>query len=181
MSEVNVDKITEYLPEGKEVVAITEVGSGMWGMRSLSSDYDLVVVYSENVLDILAGHRYTANLPCENGVVIDGHDYDFSYMEVRHLVWLLVKGNINAFWAVLSPQVIVTSPVHKKIARYVRKYPTRAIMPSLEGMVLSNLSDTRKRATVRSPEKSLKTAMRTVQFGMNLYWKGEYMFEPVTG
>jgi predicted nucleotidyltransferase len=182
LGEVGMIPLTfyPYLPD-KEIVSITEVGSGMWGMRDLSSDYDLVVVYSENMIDFLSGREYKANLPSKHHVMIDGKEYDFQYMEIGHLINLLKKGNINTIWAVLSPIVISTSEIHAQLKEYIRRYPTRAIMPSLEGMTISQIYDAEKRALVRSPEKSLLTARRTVRFGENLYWKGEYIFEPITG
>ena len=171
-------EIEEYLPD-KRIISVTEVGSGMWGMRELSSDYDLVVIYSENPIDILAGRKYEANLPSKHHVIIRGREYDFQYMEVGHLINLLKKGNINAIWALLSPIIIHSSKMHKDLKEYVKSYPTKAIMPSLEGMVLSQLSDAVKRASVRLPTKSLLTAMRTVKFGENVMY-GEYLFNPIS-
>jgi predicted nucleotidyltransferase len=154
--------ILPYLPKDKRIISVTEVGSGMWGMRELSSDYDIVVIYSDNMVDFMAGKGYTPNLPCKHGIMIEGKEYDFAYMEVGHLINLLKKGNINAIWATLSPIVITTSALHKEIAAYIQKHPTQSIMPSLGGMVVSQLSDVVKRAGVRDPKKSIMTAMRTV-------------------
>jgi predicted nucleotidyltransferase len=177
--------IDEYMPPGKRIVSITEVGSGMWGMREISSDYDIVVVYSENMADYMAGRKYEANLPFRPHIMIDSpmgdKEFDFAYMEVGHLVNLIKKGNINALWATLSPIVIATSDLHQALVKYVRRYPTKSVMPSLEGMVQSQLSDAVKRAEVRPPKKSIMTAMRTVQFGMNLCNTLNYKFDPISG
>jgi predicted nucleotidyltransferase len=173
--------ILPYLPKDKRIISVTEVGSGMWGMRELSSDYDIVVIYSENMADFIAGRGYTKNLPFLPHIIIGEQEYDFSYMEVGHLINLLKKGNINAIWATLSPLVFTTSDLHRDLADYLRVHPTKAIMPSLEGMVMSQLSDASKRAGVRSPEKSIMTAMRTVRFGQNLLVKNKYLFNPVRG
>jgi hypothetical protein len=176
-----MERIEPYLPQGKEMVFVTEVGSGMWGMREISSDYDLVVVYAERSSDILAGRRYEPNLPSQHHVMLDDLEHDFQFMEIGHLIMLLKRGNINAIWATLSPIVVHSSKMHQMIVEYVNAYPTKAIMPSLEGMVKSQLSDSVKRAAARSPEKSILTAMRTVRFGQHLLTNQRYGFLPVTG
>jgi hypothetical protein len=101
-------------------------------------------------------------------------------MEIGHLYNLLKKGNINAIWATLSPIKIATSYEHLEISQLVEQYPTKAIMPSLEGMVMSQLTDAEKRGKVRDPKKSILTAARTVRFGWNLWQSAKYKFEPVT-
>jgi predicted nucleotidyltransferase len=186
----SVDKLGDilpYLPKDKRIISVTEVGSGMWGMRELSSDHDIVVIYSDNMADFMAGRGYAPNMPCKHGIrvkcnggCVQGEEYDFSYMEVGHLINLLKKGNINAIWATLSPIVITTSDLHKEISAYVGEHPTKAIIPSLDGMVMSQLSDAVKRAKVKDRKKNIMTAMRTVQFGLNLVRSKQYIFTPVT-
>ena len=103
ISEITLEKIQEYLPQWGHIISVTEVGSGMWGMRQVSSDYDLVVIYCEDMVDYLSGRNYRANLPELHGVIVDGKEIEFSYMEAGHLVNLLKKGNIKGILLEFRP------------------------------------------------------------------------------
>lgn len=177
-------KLIPFLPEAKhpnlKTIQITEVGSQMWGMADLSSDHDMVIIYRERTKDILRGRTYHSTLPCNHHVMIDGQEYDFSYLEIGHFCHQLKKGNINMLWALLSPKVEYQIPLMFILHDMIAETHTDDIIPSGVGMVESQLKDVVKRADVRPPEKALKTAYRTANFVFNHLLLGEWSFSPVT-
>lgn len=173
-----MDDIKEYLPDhpGYNVIQVTEVGSGMWGTRQLSSDYDLVIVYRASTRDILSGRYIRPTLPNKHGVMIGEREYDFSYFEIGHLCSLLKKGNVNAIWSILSPEVIYMTPTMKMLRDIISLTHTKDIVHSGVGMTESQLSDAVKRQAVRPYEKALATAYRTANFVLNHLMKGTWEF-----
>jgi predicted nucleotidyltransferase len=155
----------------------TEVGSGMWGMESLASDHDLVVIYASPIFDVLTGDVVNT-LPQKMDLKMgpsrfnDDKPIDISAMEIGHLVHLLSKGNINAIWSVISPNLVsVTHQFHKchsELKHLVCNGLSKKTYHSVRGMALSQVADADKRADVRATKKSLMTALRTINFGINL-------------
>ena len=169
----------DYLKD-KEIFQVTEVGSGMWNMTGpvMGSDRDLVVIYQDSTKDILKGRRIRDNLPCQHGIFgSDGQEYDLSFMEIGHFCGLLKKGNINAIWALLSPVVVWRQGDIGYLYKLI--YNTSAttdIIPSGVGMTLSQLKDAEFRKDMRSPQKSLNTAYRTISFVLNHLLYGKWDF-----
>jgi len=180
VNEDTMDVIEFFLPEKYEVLQVTEVGSQMWGMADLSSDHDIVVIYREKTRDILKGKPTHPTLPCNHHKWIHGQEYDFSYLEVGHFCHQLKKGNVNMLWALLSPIVTYQTKEMNHLACYIRNsVHTADIVPSGIGMTESQLADIEKRAAVRSPEKSVKTAYRTIRFVHDHLVTGQWNFRPV--
>lgn len=176
-----LNEINDYLPIDKyEVMFVSEVGSQMWNMGDLSSDHDMVIVFKDSTERILRGNSIEKTLPCKHHVILNGREYDFSYLEIGHLCNLLKKGNINAIWALLSPLVYCSGYLMNDLIEIFRSFHTSDIIPSGSGMILSQLRDSVKRAEVRSPEKSIKTAYRTARFVYNHLKYGDWSFSPVT-
>lgn len=173
-----LEEIDKYLPKSK-IVSVTEVGSQMWQMSDLSSDHDMVIIYQEDTRDILSGRGISNTLPCKHHVMINDQEYDFSYLEIGHFCNNLKKGNINMIWALLSPIVVYQDMFIVSLQREIEKCHTADIVPSGVGMVTSQMRDVVKRADVRPPEKSLKTAYRTARFVLNHLVTGEWKFNPI--
>ncbi len=183
-SEV-VAKIAPYFPSRYEVLQVSETGSFMWQMQNFTpdhgtSDHDLVVIYRASTKDILKGRTINSTLPCKHHIMIDNQEYDFSYLEIGHFCHQLKKGNVNMIWALLSPIIIYRKPAINVLRDIIQQIHTADIIPSGVGMTISQLKDATKRADVRPPEKSLKTAYRTAQFVFNHLKTSNWSFEPCT-
>lgn len=168
----------------------TEVGSRMWGMEDLSSDYDLVTVYAVPTDDILMGYGLPTGKRQQK--YMDGDkEIDHQYIEVGHLINLLCKGNVNAIWIATSPLIHYvngrytftvkedTSDIpmidaysnrsfHGYLYRLVIKSLSKSSYNSIKGMAQSQYNDVVKRANIRDPNKSRMTALRTLSFGSHL-------------
>jgi predicted nucleotidyltransferase len=180
-----VEAIAPYFPSNYEVLQVSETGSYMWSMQNFTtdhgtSDHDLVVIYRASTKDILKGRTIHSTLPCKHHIIINNQEYDFNYLEVGHFCHQLKKGNINMIWALLSPLIIYRKPVMTVLYDIIQQIHTADIIPSSIGMTTSQLNDVIKRADVRSPEKSLKTAYRTINFALNHLITGGWDFKPVT-
>ncbi|MFA5248392.1 MAG: hypothetical protein WC415_04055 [Patescibacteria group bacterium] len=181
-----VAKISPYFPSRYEVLQVSETGSFMWQMQNFipddhgTSDHDLVVIYRASTKDILKGRTINPTLPCKHHIMIDNQEYDFSYLEIGHFCHQLKKGNVNIIWALLSPIIIYRKPAVTVLRDIIQQIHTSDIVASGVGMTISQLKDATKRADVRSPEKSLKTAYRTSQFVFNHLNTGKWQFDPVT-
>lgn len=166
------------MTEGQNLF-VTEVGSRMWGMATPESDYDHVVVYQVPTRRILEGHRIPETRSTRQFVDEQGREMDIAYKEVGHLVAQLIKGNVNNLWTVTSPVVVEPSPVLDALSSLARKTVSRASYHSIMGMAQSQYADAVKRAAVRSPQKNLATAYRTVRFGITLFETGRIEYRPV--
>lgn len=160
-------RIRPYLPEQYKILQITEVGSQLWGQGHISSDHDLVVIYQESTIDILSGRPTHSTLPNKHHIIIEDREYDFSYIEIGHFCSQLKKGNVNMIWALMSHLEIYRLPMMRVLYDIINETYTADIVPSGAGMTESQLSDIIKRSDVRSPEKSLNCAYRTISFVVN--------------
>lgn len=160
-----------------DIISITEVGSRMWKMEELSSDHDIEAIFVYPTREIMRGHQPKSTLKMRS-LQVNNTEYDIQYLEVAHLVDLLIKGNINAIWAVTSPISYLERPIFTKLKKFVKYNPAKSIYPSCRGMAISQWNDVKKRREVRSPIKSKLTAMRTLQFGLNYLLKGECQYIP---
>ena len=158
---------------------VTEVGSRMWGMEKPDSDYDMFHVFAQPSDDYLRRSSFDTTHPHKT-FFEDGKEIDAQFMEIGHLIGLLKKGNVNAIWAVCSPVVHIESGYRSLLKKLVQENLSSATYASVNGMAHSQMNDTKKRATVRDPEKSRNTAARTLQFGITLLNKHILRFEPVS-
>lgn len=155
---------------------ITEVGSRMWSMNTLSSDHDLVEIYQCPTKRILRGESVPNTRPMKQYLGSDSIPVDYQAMEIGHLINLLIKGNINAIWAVTSPKKWYTAPlythdrttVHDELITLVIRNLSKKSYMSIYGMAESQYRDSVKRADVRDPLKSKLTALRTLLFGIRM-------------
>lgn len=146
-----------------KILWTTEVGSYMWGMQDETSDHDYVTIFQDSTYSLLSGQRIAATYPQKQSETVD-----HSYMEIGHLVNLLLKGNVNAIWSVLSPIVIEIEDkeAYEELKSLVEDYKSRATYASVTGMALSNIKNSVKRKDVRPPAKSLSIALRTITWGI---------------
>jgi predicted nucleotidyltransferase len=159
---------------------ITEVGSTMWKMADLASDRDRIIVYQEPTKNILGGWHYEDTKPHKPVRVENGVDIDEQAMEIGHLINLLVKGNINAIWAVCSPIIIKNSPVLHLLRGVVQSEMSKASAASIKGMSVSQAADTEKRPVMATNSKGLRTAIRTLRFGITMMNEHKFVFEPIS-
>ena len=167
-----VRKYCEY-----DLLSVTEVGSRMWKMEELSSDHDICVVFRYPVMKMIRGYVPQRTMK-QRKIEIDDVEFDIQFIEVGHLVNLLILGNINAIWMTTSPIKYLTDRKFIDIELFVRQNPAKSIIRSCKGMAISQWADSKKRANVKSPVKSKLTAMRTLQFGINYLRTGELVYDP---
>lgn len=155
---------------------VTEVGSRMWGMADETSDYDLFCCYNTPAKEYLRTGEFERTKPHKN-FIEDGKEYDIQYMEIGHLVKLLMKGNVNALWAVCSPIIHKENKILVELKDLTLNNLSLQSYASIKGIATSQFMDAEKRISVRSPQKSLKTCMRTLNFGCNLFAGGGVYFD----
>jgi predicted nucleotidyltransferase len=161
-----------------QILFTTCVGSHMWYMETDKSDIDHFHAYMVPARTILEGRGYPRTLP-QKITLRDGKEYDEIWWEIGHLVDQLIKGNANAIWSTLSPVVIRDSPELQDLRVLVQENLSRETYSSLKGIAQSHCKD-----ALKSPElgrKGLRTAMRTIGFGLKLLNSGCLTFSPVEG
>jgi predicted nucleotidyltransferase len=156
---------------------ITEVGSRMWGMETLSSDHDLFHVFQQPSSEYLRSSTFEKTRAAKS-YIYEGKEIDAQYMEIGHLVNLLKKGNVNAIWNVCSPIVHMDSEWLEKLREITINNVSKSSYASINGMAHSQLNDAIKRATVKDPMKSKATTMRTLQFGVTMLMNHKIEFKP---
>jgi predicted nucleotidyltransferase len=163
-----------------KVLFETMVGSHAWGMNTPESDQDIIVIYQQSTYDILAGYPYKATKPHEE-FEKNGVEYDYQYMEIGHLIDLLIKGNFNAILAVTSPVVLVDSPVLQAMRGITLNNLSKASYESITGMATSQFLDSKRRPKAKNMnmEKAYKTCLRTLNFGITMFETGELVYAPV--
>lgn len=155
-----------------------EHGSSMWGMFVPGkSDHDRCIVRIVPTKEILSGYRIHETWPQTHTIGEDGVEIDTSYIEIGHLINLLLKGNINYLWSTVSPIIIKDHPLLQELREIVMANPTKAAYHSIRGMATSQKLDEIKRPRL-SGGKGYRTAARTALFGVDLlkYWK--FNFKP---
>jgi predicted nucleotidyltransferase len=166
----------------EKTLFITEVGSFMWGMGTPESDHDYIQIFQQPTYDILAGYAFPTSKP-HREFVENGVEYDYQYMEVGHLVNLLLKGNINAIWAVTSPIVVQEHCAldFDNLRRITLNNLSKASYASISGMASSQLLDSTRRpkATNMNKNKAYTTCLRTLNFGIRMFTTGELVYAPV--
>lgn len=154
----------------------TCVGSHMWRMNTAESDVDLAVIYIAPTKAILRGERIPATtgqrMESRNGII-----YDTLGWEIGHLVSQLLKGNINAIWYATSPIVIQPSPYQEELKSLVLNNLCKNTYCSLTGMAESQIAEGQK--LNGSGGKGYRTALRTMNFGIELLSRGRLCYEPV--
>jgi hypothetical protein len=154
----------------------TCVGSHMWRMNTAESDVDLAVIYIAPTKAILRGEHIPATtgqqMNCRHGIV-----YDTLGWEVGHLVSQLLKGNINAIWYTTSPIVVQPSSYQKELHSLVKSNLCKNTYCSVAGMAESQIKEEQKPKGTGG--KGYRTALRTLNFGIELLTRGRLCYEPV--
>lgn len=162
----------------EKILFKTEVGSNMWGMSLPDSDVDVMTVYQQDTKEILSGYPPKLSFPSKK-VMVDDKEHDIQYMEIGHLINLLIKGNCNALWAVTTPVIIQDSPVLEDLKYLTYSTLSKAPYQSIRGIAYSQLLDSDRRKGVRDSSKSLKTSLRSILFGINLFTTGTLKYLPI--
>jgi len=140
-------------------------GSHMWQMNNEHSDLDYGNIFLEDTVKILSGHRIRDTKPC-----IHTDTIDHQFTEIGHVINLLLKGNTNMIHLLTSPLVVLTPDdrtlyyLIMSVRNYISFTPVLNVWQSANGLSISQQTDAVKRAKVRDPQKSLKTAFRTLTF-----------------
>lgn len=162
------------------------VGSGMWS-NSQPNDIDLATIYCADTHKILRGeniHSTFPNIKYRDEKTYGDFDVEESFMEIGHLINLLIKGNVNAIWNTCSPRLSVKSPMKYSVIHYdlmdiVNSNLSKESYKSIHGMIVSQYNDKVKRAkAVNMPEgKAYRNAIRTANFGIHLLDENKLKFE----
>ena len=151
-------------------------GSEMWNMFVPGvSDHDMCTVRVVPTEYILKGYKIRETWPQTHEIGEDGVEIDTSYIEIGHLVNLLMRGNINYLWSLMSPIVIKDHPLLHELRKIVLANPTKAAYSSIRGMTTSQKLDETKRPRL-SGGKGYRTAARTALFGVGLLTNWEFNF-----
>jgi hypothetical protein len=155
-----------------------EHGSLLWSMFIPGkSDHDRVVVRLVDTNCLLKGYKIRETWPQTHSIGEDGVEIDTSYIEIGHLVELLIRGNINYLWSVASHIVIRDSPLLGELKEIVMQNPSKLPYKSIRGMATSQKLDETKRPRL-SGGKGYRTAARTALFGVGLLTSWEFNFKP---
>ena len=169
------DALTVSKP-GMRTLFMTCVGSHMWHMQNKQSDVDLVVIYIAPTKSILRGEKVSATISQrieeKNGVI-----YDTLGWEIGHLIDQLVKGNVNAIWNAASPMVLLPSTTQEELKALIVDNLCKETYRSILGMAESQIQSEKR--PVKSAGKGYRTALRTINFGIELLTNGKLSFEPV--
>lgn len=155
---------------------ITCVGSHMWRMNTGESDVDLAITYIAPTRAILRGESVPPTISQQKSIM-NGVVYDTLGWEVGHLINQLLKGNINAIWYVASPIVPKPSPYQEELKSLIESNLCRNTYYSLAGMAESQIKEGQKQNG--DGGKGYRTALRTMNFGIELLTRGGLCYKPV--
>lgn len=153
-------------------------GSHMWGMQHSESDVDVATIYQVPTKTILSGRPYDRTRPQTKREQKVGEDLikiEDTFWEIGHLVSYLLKGNCNAIWMTNSCQILSSCDVHEELRTIVKNNLAKNVYHSIKGMAASQISDATKR---NLGMKGLRSAWRTLNFGINVLDGRGILFEP---
>jgi len=189
----------------KTILFRTIVGSHMWGQHHSQSDTDYFECYVVDTRSILLGDRYN------RGKKTKGDNWEKDSFEIGHVIEMLLKGNVNFLWGVMSPKIdLVTTNIDPNmwdLRKIVRDNLSKATMHSIKGFAVHNLwhwfglkvdkevnhitgetrffvKDTkppRLNKTDKKYWKILNTCARTLDFGIKLLRNGVLDFDNPKG
>jgi predicted nucleotidyltransferase len=178
---VDLQELAEIADNRMKTLFISCVGSHMWGMHSLESDIDLVMIYIAPTRAILRGERVSPTVR-QQIKARRGEIYDTLGWEIGHLINQLIRGNVNAIWYVTSPLVIKPSIIQEELSALVQANLCRQTYHSIKGMAQSQIKSEEKPAKKpRIAGKGYRTALRTINFGIKLLSEGRISFKPALG
>ena len=171
---VDLQELAEIANNRMKTLFISCVGSHMWGMQSVESDIDLVMIYIAPTRAILRGERISPTVR-QQITARGGEIYDTLGWEMGHLINQLIKGNVNAIWYVTSPLVIKPSIVQEELSALVEANLCRETYHSVKGMAESQIKSEEK---PRIAGKGYRTALRTMNVGIALLSESRICFAP---
>jgi hypothetical protein len=137
---------------------------------------DLVRIYIVSTCAILRGERISPTIR-QRMTESRGVIYDILGWEVGHLTNQLIKGNVNAIWYTASPLIVLPSPIQVELKELVEDNLCRETYRSLKGMAESQIAAGQKHE--RFAGKGYRTAMRTMNFGIELLSMSRLRFKSV--
>lgn len=151
----------------------TSVGSHMWGMNHPGSDLDIFIAYISPTTDILMGVEKTDSRH-EHGEVEDK-----AFHEIGKVVDMVIAGNVNFLWGVLSP-IVVSDPhdILKELRPLTMMNLSKKCYGSIHGLAVSNVKKYIETGKDTSP-KRCNIIGRTILFGIGLLTSGIPAFHPV--
>jgi predicted nucleotidyltransferase len=160
----------------EKVLFKTLIGSTMWGMDHPGSDRDVVAVYQQSTESILSGYRLETGKVREI-LVEDGIETDYQYTEIGYLINLILKGNINAIWAVTSPVVVQDSNILYLLRDITVNNLSKRIYASIKGTAIGQMNDEFKLPHL--VDKKFRISLRTLNQGITLFETGKLEYQAV--
>jgi predicted nucleotidyltransferase len=176
---INQQELAEIANNRMKILFISCVGSHMWSMQNEESDIDLVMIYIAPTRTLLRGERISPTAR-QQITARGGEIYDTLGWEIGHLINQLIKGNVNAIWYVTSPLVIKPSNIRDELSALVHANLCRQTYHSIKGMAESQIKSEEK--PMENPKvagKGYRTALRTINFGIELLTEDRICFAPV--
>jgi len=149
----------------------------MWNMETPDSDHDYMIIYQQSTKEILSGYPYYTG-KAQHTKISGNKIYDCQFMEIGHLINLLIKGNINAIWIVTSPIIKHDSKILQTLREIVLHNLSKRSYDSLRGMSISQYNDAIKRPNTRE-NKAYKACLRILKFGKYMFDTGNLNYMPV--
>jgi hypothetical protein len=156
-------------------------------MDTPKSDIDCAIMFIESSQDILRGTADRSSKdfqkvedPREYKAVL-GKKFDLSVHEAGKVVNMLVKGNVNFVWFVLSPKTYLSTLEFEDLKKLVEGNLSKNIYHSINGMAVSSIKKYFKGKDITKDEKLQKRAkivLRTLRFGISLIRDGLIRFAP---
>lgn len=166
---MSVDKCM-WSDTDNQILFKTCVGSHMWKMERPDSDLDYFVAQIAPTRKILDG---TANTLSEH--IQSDFNIDMSAHEIGKIIDMLLKGNVNFIWGVLSPVVPYEyKNYHKNLRDIVLAGLSKNISKSIYGMARHNyeryIRDNMGEKDVSGELliKKANTIVRTLNFGVEI-------------
>lgn len=123
----------------KTILFRTIVGSHMWGQEHEGSDKDTFECYIFDSRSFLLGNRHDGGHKSKN----EEKNEEKDSFEIGHVIRMLLKGNINFLWGVMSPKIdlCVTNidPTMWGLRRITEQNLSKATMYSVKGFAIHNL------------------------------------------
>ena len=153
---------------------VTIVGSHMWDMQTPESDIDYFVAERFPTAALLMGYK-----PRESRFIQRGRE-DYTVHEIGKVIEMLLKGNVNFLFGVISPNVVETSKWHEQLRRLILENPFKGVYHSIRGMAVHNYKKYLETGRDTSERRANKI-LRVLRFGITLLRGGIYEFRPFYG
>jgi len=113
----------------------------MWGQEHSQSDIDKFEVYIFDSRSFLLGDRHDGGEKTKE--IVNGVEEETDSCEIGHVIKMLIKGNVNFLWGVMSPKLdLVTTnidPTVFNLRSVVYSNLSRATVHSIRGFAVHNL------------------------------------------